>query len=94
MTTPTWRPHPYVTDYDYEILASDEDIAKDECVGWLEDFGYACYPSAINAVTGNRERGGAYTNRVNAKLWAERVAGLHPAKPTDERPAFYYEAKS
>lgn len=28
--------------------------------------------------------------RVRAKLWAERVAGLHPTKPGDERPPFYY----
>ena len=59
----------------------------------IEDFGYAAYPSALNAATGNWERGGAYSNCVEAMLWAERVAGLHPAKPGDERPAFYYEPK-
>jgi hypothetical protein len=48
-------------------------------------------PEAVpNAATGNLERGGPYSDRVAAMLWAERVAGLHPAKPGDERPPFYY----
>lgn len=63
---------------------------KDEILGMVEDFGYACYPSAVNSVTKNRERGGSYQDRVEAKAWVERVAGLKPTKPGDERPAFYY----
>jgi hypothetical protein len=30
-------------------------------------------------------------DRVEAMLWAERVAGLHPSKPGDECPPFYYK---
>jgi hypothetical protein len=59
-------------------------------VAFLEDFGYAAYPCALNAATGNWERGGAYRDRVEAMQWAERVAGLHPGKLGDERPRFYY----
>ena len=62
----------------------------DRCIGRLEDFGYACYPSALNAKTGNVERGGAYRDRVAAMQWVERVAGEHPTKLGDERPPFYY----
>jgi hypothetical protein len=29
----------------------------------------------------------AYSDRVAAMLWAERVAGEHPIKPGNERPA-------
>lgn len=61
-------------------------------IAMLEDFGYAAYPCAINAQTGNVERGGAYFDRVAAILWAERIAGLHPTKSGDHRPAFYYDA--
>jgi hypothetical protein len=62
-------------------------------VAKLEDFGYAAYPCAINAATGNLERGGAYHDRIAAKAWAERVAGMHPAQPGDERPPFYWTQK-
>jgi len=88
--TPTWRPHPTITDYQFDILTTDEMLAKKEAHGWVEDFGHACYPTAINAVTGNRERGGAYMDRVAAMQWVERVAGLHPVRPDDEWPPFYY----
>jgi hypothetical protein len=60
------------------------------CIGRIEDMGYAAYPCAINAATGNLERGGPYSDRVAAMLWCERVAGVHPTKPGDERPPFYY----
>ena len=90
-----------------EVLRSGDD---GPVVAVLEDFGYAAYPRALNAETGNWERGGAYAGigkydpvtkikisegdpdaaRVNAKLWAERVAGLHPLKEGDQRPPFYY----
>ena len=46
-------------------------------------------PSTLQRGIG--ERGGAYYDRVEARLWCERVAGLHPAKPGDERPPFYYK---
>lgn len=72
--------------HEEEVLVTD----GGEIIARVEDFGYACYPCAINAKTGNLERGGAYYDKVEAKLWAERVAGEHPSKPEDVRPPFYY----
>lgn len=85
--TLTWQPNPY-NPLDSEGLVDE----NGDVWAQIEDFDYACYPSAINAATGNRERGGPYYDRVEAKLWCERVVGLHPTKPGDERPPFYYEA--
>ena len=90
MTIPTWRPHPKIASYDCDILANDEMFARGDCIAMLEDFGYAAYPTAQNAQTGNVERGGPYQDRMAARLWAGRVAGLHPTKPGDEREPFYY----
>lgn len=93
MGVPTWQPNPHtahLASYESDDILIDE---KGNCIGRVEDFGYACYPCAINAKTGNLERGGAYSDRVAAVLWAERVAGMHPDKPGDERPPFYYSAK-
>lgn len=85
---PTWQPDPS----SYEGYQVDNLVTPDgNIVARIEDFGYAAYPCAINATTKNLERGGAYSDRVEAILWAERVAGLHPAKPHDARPAFYYD---
>jgi hypothetical protein len=84
--TATWRPNPHHDDYQDDLLMTEDG----RCIGRVEDFGYACYPSAINVATGNLERGGPYYDRVEAILWAERVAGLHPSKPGDERPPCYY----
>ena len=89
--TPTWRPNPKVTSYDFDVLASDEDFSRGVCIAMIEDFAYAAYPTALNAKTGNWERGGPHQDRVAARQWAERVADLHPTKPNDERPAFYYD---
>jgi len=52
----------------------------------------AAYPIALNATTGNWERGGAYEDRVAAMQWAEWIAGLHPGKPGDVRPGFPFGA--
>ncbi len=83
----SWLPNPDSTDdWQCDELVTD----KDEHIARIEDFGYACYPSALNAATGNWERGGPYDDRVEAMLWAERVAGEHPSKAGDERPRFYY----
>jgi hypothetical protein len=79
--TATWQPKNWHCDM---LVAENGDA-----IAYVEDFGYAAYPMAINA-TGNWERGGAFCDRVAAMQWAERVAGLHPAKPGDERPPFYY----
>ena len=82
-----WHPNPHSTDHwqcDELVDDNGNHIAR------IEDMGYACYPSALNARTGHWERGGAYRDRVAATLWAERVAGEHPAKTGDERPPFYY----
>lgn len=84
---PTWTPSPHSTDSWQDDHLIDE---KGVHIARVEDFDNACYPSAINAKTGNLERGGAYTDRVAAMLWAERVAGVHPEKTGDERPPFYY----
>jgi hypothetical protein len=56
-------------------------------VEWFEDDGPHS-PCAINAQTGNIERGGPM-DAVEATMWAERVAGIHPLKDGDERPPFY-----
>lgn len=82
-----WVPNPKYQECDEYVTDDGQHIAA------IEDFGYAAYPSAHNAATGNWERGGAYTDRVEAMLWAERVAGVHPLKPGDERPAFYYDPR-
>lgn len=92
MTTPTWRPHPFA-DYEFDVLASDEDFARGAFIAGVEDFDHACYASSLNAQTGNWERKGPSQDRVAARLWAERVAGLHPTNPGDERPPFYYPAE-
>ena len=78
-------------DDDYRV----DDLVTDDgtILGRIEAFWYASYPCAINSVTGNLERGGAYRDEVEARLWVERVAGLHPSKPGDERPPFYYQSK-
>jgi hypothetical protein len=83
---PTWQPTPHNVAYQDDLLMTDDG----RCIARVEAFGYACYPCAISAATGNLERGGPYHDRVAAMQWAERVAGLHPAKPGDERPPFYY----
>ena len=62
-------------------------------IAMVEEFSYGAYPTALNAATGNWERGGHFRSGVEAKLWAERVAGVHPVKPGDERPPFYYSIK-
>lgn len=79
-------------EHGYQVEVLVDDAGKE--IAMLEDFGYAAYPCAINAKTGNLERGGPHTDRVAAILWAERVAGLHPVKAGDERPPFYYESES
>lgn len=83
----TWQPNPS----SYEGYQVDDLVTPSgNIIARIEDFEYAAYPCAINAATGNLERGGAYEDRVEAILWAERIAGLHPVKPSDDRPAFYY----
>lgn len=86
----TWQPNKHtanVLGYVSDDLLMDE---SGDVIARLEDFGYAAYPCAINISTGQLERGGAYADRVAAMQWAERVAGLHPLKKGDKRPAFYY----
>lgn len=79
-----WMPHPEDPDCEEYIDHRGHHIAV------IQDFGYAAYPAALNAATGNWERHGPTQDRVAGKLWAERVAGIHPVKPGDERPPFYY----
>lgn len=88
--TATWQPNPFVTDYQDDHLVDDDGTH----LARIEDFGMGvCYPSAINAATGNLERGGPHKDPVEAMQWCERVAGIHPVKPGDERPPFYYTNK-
>lgn len=83
----TWQPNPNTTeDWHCDMLADENGVAW----AYIEDFGYAAYPMAMNAATGNWERGAPHFDRVAAMQWAERVAGVHPGKPGDERPPFYY----
>jgi hypothetical protein len=79
-----WVPNPNYQECDEYVTDDGRHIAR------IEDFGYAAYPSALNAATGNWERYGACLDRVEGMLWAERVAGIHPLKPGDEMPPFYY----
>lgn len=83
--TLTWKPHPKTDNV--EILVDE----KNECHAMLEDFGYRCYPTAINCRTNNLERGGGRQDRVEAKLWCERMVGMHPLKETDQGSPFYYK---
>lgn len=86
--TAMWQINPYSREnWHCEILVDDDGGV----IGIFEDFGYATYPTALNAKTKNWERGGPHLDGVEAKAWAERVAGLHPTKPGDERPPFYYK---
>jgi hypothetical protein len=82
----TWQPNPHNSEYQDDLLIDEHE----NVIARLEEFGYAAYPMAFNAVTGNWERGGAFDDRVAAMQWAERVAGLHPPKAGDERARFYY----
>jgi hypothetical protein len=82
-----WEPNPHYEQCDEYVTDDGQHIAR------IEDFGYAAYPSALNAATGNWERHGATEDRVAGMLWAERVAGIHPVKPGDERPPFYYSPR-
>lgn len=80
-----WVPNPSHSLYVDDFLLTDGGVL----VARVEDFGYAVYPCAVNSLTGRLERGGAFSDAVEARLWAERVAGIHPTKPGDERPPFY-----
>lgn len=82
-----WLPNPHYDECDEYVTDDGLHIAR------IEDFGYAAYPSAYNPKENRCERGGAYDDKVEAMLWAERVAGVHPLKPGDERPAFYYSPR-
>ncbi|MGJ5075479.1 hypothetical protein [Bradyrhizobium oligotrophicum] len=82
--TTGWLQNPHYPECEEYVDDRGQHIAA------VEDFGYACYPRAYNPKDQRWERGGAYQDRVEAKLWAERVAGIHPTKPGDERPPFYY----
>ena len=65
---------------------------KGETIARTEQFykSMPTYPMALNSKTGNWERGGPFEDGVKARQWCERVAGLHPTKPGDERSPFYY----
>lgn len=82
--TATWQINPHSREnWNCKILVDDDG----GIIGICEDFGYAVYPTALNAKTHNWERGGPHLDGVEAKAWAERVAGLHPTKPSDETAA-------
>lgn len=87
-----WQPNPLNPDYTDDILVTDDGNVIARVERFYDEDGPS-YPCAVNVVTQNLERGGAMTCHVEAKLWAERVAGLHPVKPGDERPPFYYAKK-
>lgn len=93
-----WIANPHTVDVSSyendELLLPDGVTDTDAAVARIEDFGYAIYPCALNAKTGNIERGGAFDNVAKAKAWCERVAGFSPPKPGGERPPFYYRNDS
>lgn len=87
MMVARWLPNPNYPECDELVTDEGLHIAR------IEDFGYAAYPSAYNSKEKRWERHGACTDRVEGMLWAERVAGEHPLKAGDDRPAFYYSTK-
>lgn len=92
--TSRWHPRAGVdVHHQVEVLLVEEGNPDSviAMVEWFEDDG-PYYPCAINARTGNVERGGPM-DAVDAFAWAERVAGLHPLKAGDDRPPFYYTRK-
>lgn len=83
----TWQPNPRYEEQDRLI---DDDGVVLAVVEQFYDDGPA-YPTAIDARTGLLERGGPMNCPVEARLWAERVAGLHPRQEGDDRPPFYHD---
>ena len=92
---PTWVARAGVDEHhQIDVLLADE-TNPESIIAMVEYFGNWChYPCAINAKTGNLERGGPMLDPVAAVQWAERVAGVHPPKSGDDRPPFYYSEKS
>lgn len=86
-STPTWQPVPLdehekdIGDYQIDALVTGGGAH----VAYVQEFWYACYANALCAATGEWTRGGAFLDAVSAMQWAERMAGVHPAKPGDAR---------
>lgn len=80
----SWQVNPNYAQCEELVTSDGQHIAR------IEIFSYACYPTAFNPSTKHWERGGAFKDCVEAKLWAERISGEHPIKSGDERPPFYY----
>lgn len=84
--TASWQVNPH---YPQQEGLVDDDGAILATVEQFYDDGPA-YPTAFDPHTRRWERGGPMTCPVKARLWAERVAGLHPRQEHDDRPPFYY----
>jgi hypothetical protein len=93
---PQWYPNPHYEECDCLV---DGEVVNGEVkngpgiIATVEDFGYACYPTAYNPRNKEWERHGPTQDRVEARLWCERIAGLHPLKEGDESTPFYYESR-
>lgn len=84
--TATWQPNPEYPQMDG--LVDDQTGLILATVEQFYDDG-PTYPTAFDPRTSRWERGGPMRDAVEARLWAERVAGLHPLKERDARPPFY-----
>jgi hypothetical protein len=86
---PKWIPVP---GHDINHIVEDYIDEKESTLARLEYFGHGCYyPMALNAKTGNLERGGPMLELRDALAWAERVANGQMIEG-DERSPFYYTA--
>jgi hypothetical protein len=79
-----WRINPnFGGDWECEqyFAADGKCIATVECAGPEMHP----YPHAFDSVRKMWVRGVAFRDLMSAKAWAERIAGLHPQKPGDDR---------
>jgi hypothetical protein len=73
-----WQLNPKSTeDWENEDYVADDG----EHIAMVETFSYGSYPHARDPATGEWRRGGCFESVVEAKAWAERIAGVHPRKP-------------
>lgn len=73
-------------EWECEELIDDAGAA----IATLEVFCGRNYPWAFDPAKKSWVRGGCFSDKASAALWAERVAGLHPTKPGDDREASPY----
>lgn len=76
-----WQLNPHSSDrWEIEQYFSDDG----ECIAVVDGAIYddaPSYPHAFDPIDGLWKRGGPRTSTVEAKAWAERVAGIRPLLP-------------